>query len=165
MSVGTMSERGELTDPTVRFLVFELDAQPYALPLAAVERIERAVAVTPLPNPVEYVLGIVNLRGEIIAVLDIRKRFSLPERQIDLDDRLIVARTRHRKVALVVNGVSDVIERREQDIISSEGILPGLTYVKGVMKLDDGLILIHDLNSFLAFEEEADLNEAIERHE
>lgn len=74
-----------------QLVVFTLDEQRYALHLAAVERIVRVVEVTPLPKSPEIVLGVVNVQGRIIPVVNIRKRFRLPEREIALSNQLIIA--------------------------------------------------------------------------
>lgn len=141
--------------------VFSLDRQRYALPLHAVDRVVRMVAITPLPKAPDIVLGVVNLQGRVIPVIDMRRRFSLPEKKIALTDQLVVAHTLRRPVALVADAVHDVIGSA-QGLIETENILPGLEYVEGVVKLTDGLILIHDLDRFLSLEEESSLDLALE---
>ena len=74
-------------------VVFSLDDQQYALLLPVVERVINAVAVTPLPEAPDIVLGVINIYGEIIPVMNIRKRFGLPEREIDIKDQLIISRS------------------------------------------------------------------------
>jgi purine-binding chemotaxis protein CheW len=149
----------ETTSPLV---VLTLDEQRYALPLSAVERVVRTVEVTPLPNAPDIIAGVVNVQGQIIPVADIRKRFRLPAREITLSDQLIIAHTSRRPVTLVVDAVIGVVECAEQDITAAEAIVPGTEYVKGVAKLKDGMILIHDLNSFLSLEEAQSLEDAME---
>ena len=144
-----------------QLVVFALDEQRYALHLSAAERIVRVAEVTPLPKAPEIVLGVINVQGQIIPVADIRRRFRLPEREIDLSDQLIIAKTSKRTVALVVDEVTGVIESPEQKLIPAKEILPGTDYVEGVMKLEDGLILIHDLATFLSLEEENTLDLAL----
>ena len=141
-----------------QYLVFSLDEQPFALRLSAVERVIRAVEVTPLPGAPEIVLGVINVRGQIIPVFNTRKRFRLLEREIDLSDQLIIARARTRIVALIVDAVSGVYESLEQEMVEAESILPGIKQIAGVVKLRDGLILIHDLDTFLSLEEEKALD-------
>jgi len=142
-------------------IVFSLDRQRYALPLHAVDRVVRMVAITPLPKAPDIVLGVVNLQGRVIPVIDMRRRFSLPEKKIALTDQLVVAHTLRRSIALVADAVHDVIGFA-QVLIETENILPGLEYVEGVVKLTDGLILIHDLDRFLSLEEESSLDLALE---
>ena len=145
----------------IQLLAFGMAQQRYALPLAAVERVVRAVEITPLPKAPPMVLGIVNIGGHIVPVFNVRSRFRLPERDMDLRDHLVLGRTAHRMVALVVDEVSAVMERAESEVITAQEILPGLEYVQGVAKLEDGMILIHDLDKFLSSEEEAILDRAL----
>ncbi|MCK9392243.1 MAG: chemotaxis protein CheW [Syntrophales bacterium] len=146
----------------IRLVNFNLDDQKYALFLSAVMRIIRVVEVTSLPKAPEIVLGVINMHGLIIPVFDIRKRFQLPQREIQLDDQLIIAQTSTRTVALLVDSVDDVIEISGEKIVASENILPGLDYIEGVAKTEDGMVLIHDLEQFLSLQEEKALNEAME---
>ena len=146
-------------------ITFTLDDQLYALHLSAVERAFRMVEITPLPHAPEIVFGIVNFQGRIIPVLNIRKRFRLPERRPGMGDQLLVARTSKRIVALVVDAVSGIIDHAVQVAITHETIVPGLEYVAGVIKLDDGLLFIHDLDDFLSLEEEEALEAAINTKE
>src|SRR5258706_9699265 len=86
-----------------RLVVFMLDAMRYALRLSCVERIVRVVEIAALPQAPEIVLGIINVHGEIIPVLDIRKRFCLPESELKLESHLVIARTTRRRIALAVD--------------------------------------------------------------
>jgi len=144
-------------------IVFSLDEQRYALPLPAADRVVRMVAITPLPNAPDIILGVVNFQGRVIPVINMRRRFGLPEREIALTDQLIVAHTARRPVALVADAVLDVIACAAQSLIAAENILPGVEYVEGVVKLSDGLILIHDLDKFFSLEEESSLDQALEK--
>lgn len=146
----------------IRLVNFKLDDQKYALFLSAVMRIIRVVEITILPKAPEIVLGVINMHGLIIPVFDIRKRFRLPQREIQLDHQLIVGTTSKRTVALLVDSVSDVIDIPEEKIIAGKKILPGMEYVEGVVRTEDGMILIHDLEQFLFLQEEKALHEAME---
>jgi purine-binding chemotaxis protein CheW len=139
-----------------------LDDQRYALPLYAAERVVRMVAITPLPNAPDIILGVVNFQGRVIPVINVRRRFRLPEREIALTDQLVVAHTARRAVALMADSVLDVIASSEQNFVATANIFPKLEYVEGVVKLTDGLIFIHDLEKFLSLEEESSLDRALE---
>ena len=142
-------------------VAFRLDGQPYALPLASVERVVRAVEITPLPKAPPVVLGIVNIGGAIIPVFNIRRRFRLPERDLNLGDHLVVGRVGRRMVAIVVDEASGVVWRPQSAMIPAQEILPGLEGIEGVAKLEDGMILIYDLGKFLSLEEEMALDMAL----
>ena len=144
-------------------VLFTLDEQLYALYLSAVTRVVRTVEITPLPKAPDIVQGVVNVQGQVIPVVDIRKRFRLPEREMELSDQLIIASTSRRTVALVVDAVDDVIEHSSKKMVPPEKILPGTEYIEGVIKLEDGLVLIHDLDKFLSLEEDKELDTALKK--
>ena len=144
-------------------LVFTLDEQQYALRLESVERIVRAAAITTLPKAPDIVLGILDIHGEVIPVIDVRKRFRQPEREIRPADQYIIARARSLTVALVVDAAHSVVEEQGLDLIATDGILVGVEYVAGVTRTEDGLVLIHDLDTFLSLGEERILLEAMQQ--
>jgi purine-binding chemotaxis protein CheW len=146
---------------STRLVVFALDDCRYGLPLELVERVVRIVEITPLPKAPDIVLGVVNVQGRVIAVADLRKRFRLSEREPLLSDQLIIARTPRRSMALVVDEVTGVLEYSEREAVPAEAIVPGTDYVAGVVKLSDGMVLIHDLRRFLSLDEERNLDDAI----
>jgi purine-binding chemotaxis protein CheW len=144
-----------------KLVVFSLDECYYALDLSVVERTEFMVEVTHLPRAPEIVVGVIDVRGRIIPVLNIRKRFRLPERVTALSDQLLIVRTKRRTVALVVDAVRSVMERSPSEISEPVTVVPGIEYVKGVVKFAEGMIFIHDLDDFLSLEEERTLESAI----
>jgi purine-binding chemotaxis protein CheW len=147
-----------------QLIVFSIDEQRYALPLSTVERVFRAVEITILPGALEIVLGIVNVQGRIIPVVNIRRRFGLQEREIDPDDQLVIANTSKRSIAFVADSVGGMIEIPEQEVVAAGEILPGMEYVKGIVKQDDGMIHILDIDSILSFGEVKSLDDAIEKN-
>jgi len=148
-------------DKLNQYIMFTLDEQRFALYLSVVERIIRAVEVTPLPQAPEVIHGVINVQGRIIPVADIRKRFKLPCREIDLNDRFIIARTSRRTIVLVADAVDGIVERLEQEIIAAEEILSGMSYVEGAIRLADGIMLILDLDRLLSLEEEQSMDNAV----
>jgi purine-binding chemotaxis protein CheW len=141
-------------------VVFTLDGQ-YALHLRNVERVVRAAEVTPLPRTPNIVLGVINAQGSILPVVNVRRRFRLMEREVEPTDRLIIAKTSRRRVALLVDSVTGVIERAQDDVVPADAIVPGTEYIEGVTHLDENILLIHDLDSFLSLDEERALDDAL----
>jgi purine-binding chemotaxis protein CheW len=144
-----------------QILVFTLDEPKYALDLAAVERVVRAVEITPLPKAPEVVQGLINVQGQIVPVVDVRKRLHLPPREMHLDDQFIIARTSRRWVALVVDSVVGIRVLADQEMVSAEQALPCAEYIQGVAKLADNLVLICDLDQFVSLIEERMLAETL----
>ncbi|MBI2215841.1 MAG: purine-binding chemotaxis protein CheW [Candidatus Rokubacteria bacterium] len=142
-------------------VVFVLDAQRYGLDLAAVDRVLPMVAVSPLPKAPGIALGVVNVRGFVVPVLDIRRRFGRPPREYGLAAHLVVCRSRRRLLALPVDEVLGVREVDAGAVRPAETVLPGIEYVTGIVALPGGLLYIHDLESFLSLDEERGLAEAL----
>lgn len=153
--------QAETAITTPHLLIFTLDGQRYALRLSAVERVLQAAAITPIPEAPEIILGILDLQGEVIPVVNLRKRFRLPEREIRSADQFVVARTARLTLALAVDGTESVIE--QADLVAPDRIVPGMGYLDAVTRTPDGLVLIHDLESLLFPAEEELLAQALER--
>jgi purine-binding chemotaxis protein CheW len=146
-----------------QLVVFTLDAQLYALPLASVQRVVRMVEVTPLPKAPEIVLGVIDVHGSIIPVMSMRRRFGRPEPEASLNGQLIVADTGTRCVALVVTSVTGVIERTVEEVTEAEKIVPGAQYVEGISKLEDGIVFIPNVDRFLSKKEDQQLDSLLAR--
>ncbi len=148
----------------VSLVVFSFDQQQYALELSAVERVVRMVEVTPLPEAPAILLGVVNVAGRIVPLVNMRRRFGFPERAVRLSDHLLLAHTSKRLFGLWVDNVSGVVELPESSVVAPETVLPHTRYVDGIAKLDNGITLIHDLETVLSLEEEKTLDAALEDH-
>lgn len=130
--------------------------------LSSVERIVRVVEITSLPKAPDIVLGVVNVQWQIIPVINIRRRFGLSGREIDLNDHMVIARTSRRNIAFVVDNAIGVIEITEKDVAAKEDIFPDLDYVTGIAKYDKCMIHILDLETILSSHEEKSLDYALE---
>lgn len=147
----------DLGDSLVRLSVFSVDGHRYGLPLSVTERVLHMVAISPLPGCPEVVLGAINIHGDVIPVLDVRRRLGLPDGEYGPAARLLVARTARRVVALPVDDVHGVMELPSRSIDPPDAVIPGMAHVSGVVALTDGLLLIHDLDAFFSVEEEQQL--------
>lgn len=142
-------------------VVFRLDDQRYGLPLDCVERIVRAVEVTPLPGAPDVVLGAICVAGHVLPVLNMRRRLGLPERELCQADHFLIGRTAARRVVLAIDEVDSVIEPDEGRFTAAGEIAPGLEHVQGIARLEDGLVLIGDLDKFLSLDEAGALDAAM----
>ncbi|HWB61264.1 MAG TPA: chemotaxis protein CheW [Chthoniobacteraceae bacterium] len=147
-----------------RLVVFQLDEWRYALRLEDVARVVMAAEITPLPRAPAVIAGVINVQGNVVPVMNIRMRFGLPPRETGPGDHLILAKTPKRSVALVVDAVTGMVTRPVSAITAPGQILPSVPYVEGVVKLEDGLVFIHNLETFLSIEEETALEEAMASH-
>lgn len=160
--MGVSQENRAVVCPVLRLVTFTVEGQRYGLSLEAVKRVFPMIAISPLPKAPAVALGVVNIHGEVIAVVDIRHRFGLPATQYGVAAHLLVTQTSRRKIAMPVEEVLGMAEVSAECVASSDTVLPGIGYVSGIVKLHDGLLLIHDLETFLSLDEEQQLSESIE---
>ena len=142
-------------------LIFELDKHRYGLPLSDVQEVLHAVTIAPLPKAPTIVEGVINVRGTVIPVLNIRKRFGLPEKAVEPSAHFILARAGERNVVLPVDHAKDLSQVAPGDVEESTRVVPQGKYITGVAKLPDGLVLIHDLRTFLSEAEAVALSEVM----
>lgn len=151
----------------VQLVTFKLDDQEYGLSIKNVVEVVRMVAITRIPRAPDVVEGVINLRGRVVPVINLRKRFGAPPKHRDLDTRLLVARIDERVIALIVDVVSEVLKLDSDSLDASDAVATGVTeYLAAIGKLRDRLLLIVDLDAILSFEEErqlAGLMEELER--
>jgi purine-binding chemotaxis protein CheW len=144
-----------------QIVIFSLDEQRYGIPLGAVERVVRMVEITPLPAAPGFIHGVINVQGKILPVLDLRRRFGLPERPVELSDQLIIVRSATRSFALMTDTACEVRECTAQMQTEAAEILPDLPFFAGVAKLSDGLILLQDPEMLLSPGETKAINELL----
>lgn len=147
----------------LQVLVFELARQRYALPSSDVRQVVRAVSVMPLPRAPDIVEGVIDVRGAVVPVLDVRRRFRLPPKPLEHTDHFILASAGSRPVALRADRALDLVRLDTDQVEDARRAVPGVAYVAGVARLDSGLVLIHDLRTFLWADEAAALDEAVAR--
>ena len=142
-----------------QIVVLELAGEAYGVEIGRVEEIIRMQAITRIPNGPAFMEGVTNLRGRVIPVLDLRKRFGLPSSEATRRSRIVVGELGEHTVGLVVDGVSEVL------LVGSDAVEPPSTlvtsadsaFLRGVAKLEERLILLLDLSRILTRAEQEDL--------
>jgi purine-binding chemotaxis protein CheW len=142
-------------------LLFELEDRRLALPTRVVREVVRAVAVRPLPRAPAVVEGLIDVRGQVVPVFDLRRRFRLTPRPLGLSEQLIIAETQRRVVAVRADRTIDVVAVDPAQVHDPRAVVPDADQVAGVVTLPDGLVLIHDLDTFLTQAEAATLEAAL----
>jgi purine-binding chemotaxis protein CheW len=145
----------------VLLVEFLIEEQHYALPVPVVDRVLPMVAVAALPQAPAIALGVINVHGRVVPVVDIRRRFGLPPLSCGLRTKLLLGRTSRRTLALPVDEVLGVREVTTEVVTPPATILPGIGHMAGIAALPDGLLFIHDLDAFLSLDEEQQLIEAL----
>lgn len=146
----------------LQLLAFRLDGQRHAVPLAAVERVVSAVEVTPLPGAPPAVLGFIDAGGAVMPVFCLRRRLQLSQRDIIPADQFLIVRAGRRLVALVIDEAQGLVDCDGAAVEQADMAVVGQSQVQGLLKLADGLLLIHDLSRFLSLPEERALEQAME---
>ena len=148
-------------------LLFELDGQRYGLPADRVREVVRMVAIAPLPRAPEIVEGVVNVRGEIVPVYDLRARFALPARAPDPAQHLIVLTAGARSIAVRVDVAESLESVPDAEMVPSSVLATAAggartaRHLAGVAPTADGALVIYDLDDFLSTEESAALEGAL----
>ncbi len=149
----------------LRVLLCRLGPQRLALLMADVAEVLRAVFITPLPGAPDVVEGIVDVRGVVVPVFDLRRRFALPAQKLSASDRLVLVRGQARPCLLRVDADVVITEVDPARVDDGPALGTRSAVIAGALQLDDGLVLLCDLTAFLQEAEELSLRRALEAHQ
>ncbi len=124
----------------LELLLFTLEERDFALPLGDVGQVLRAVEITPLPEPDDLVLGVIDVRTQLVPVLALRRLLGLPERETEVHDRLIIVSVKEWEAALLVDHISGVGRVAHDDVVDSDSVLPGANLTMGMVKVGGKMI-------------------------
>jgi len=164
MSEGTK----ETTNSTLKMqdflqvVSFNLHGEEYAVEITKVKEIILLEGVTRVPQMPDFIEGIINLRGNVIPVIDLRKRFGLPCPEPDDHTRIVVTRMGDRIVGLIVDSVSQVMKIPQSNIQDPPDTIAGLAgeYLTGVGKIDERLIILLDIEKIMSADEMQSLSKS-----
>ena len=152
-----MSENADLAeDPITQWVTFFLENEKYGIQVMQVQEVLRLTDIAPVPGASEYVMGIINLRGNVVTVIDTRKRFKLPEQESDDSTRIVIIETENEQVVgILVDSVAEVAELRTSEIESAPnlGNDESSRFIQGVCNKDDELLILVDVEKLLTDEE------------
>lgn len=138
-----------------KIVVFNIDGEEFAAEISQVERILGYTQPTKVPESPAYIKGVIKYQESILPVMDIKKRFNLDEISIKNDPKIIVVRHENKKVGLIVDVVSEVIDVNEDIIEDAPEITKGISnrYVTGMIKLDNRIIILINTENILSKDE------------
>lgn len=147
-----------------QFVVFKLGDEEYGVNIHQVKTIERLMEITRVPKAPDFVEGVINLRGEVVPVIDLRKRFGLSERTNTDNTRIIIVSIEDITVGMVVDSATEVLQISEDSIDPAPSIIGSIDsdYIDGVGKIDDRLLILLNLKKVLKSEEVNELEKAKE---
>jgi len=128
-------------------VIFKLDNVEYGIDILQVNEIVKLQNITKVPNTPEYVDGVINLRGTVIPIIDLKVKFKLGRKERNEDSRIIVVNVNEKTLGIVVDEVAEVIRINEEQVDDSSTISAHINddYIKGVAKVEDRLVIILDL--------------------
>ncbi|MGD9610289.1 MAG: chemotaxis protein CheW [Desulfovibrionaceae bacterium] len=139
----------------LQLVTFSIGEEEFGVDILSVQEIIRMMDITKVPRAPDFVEGVINLRGKVIPIIDLRKRFGLSTRDHDKHTRIIVIEINNMIVGFVVDSVSEVLRIPASTVEPPPPVVSGLEseYISGVGKLEDRLLILLDLNKLLSGEE------------
>ncbi|MEM1155782.1 MAG: chemotaxis protein CheW [Pseudomonadota bacterium] len=148
----TPAENNSVTSDQIQLVTFWVGSEEFAVEILAVREINRMLEITSVPEAPSYVEGVINLRGLIVPIVDIRKRFGAPSKKSDSETRIIVVEVNGRMIGFIVDRVNEVL-RLNRDVIDPAPDLGNSDvgqFISGVGKLEDRLIILLDIAKLIA---------------
>ncbi|MBB6216499.1 purine-binding chemotaxis protein CheW [Anaerosolibacter carboniphilus] len=141
-----------------QYVLFKLDDEFYGIDILQVETIERVMDITRVPHALDYVQGVINLRGEVVPVVNLRKRFCLPEMPFNDESRIIIVSVEEIVVGILVDSSSEVLQLNSDEIDDAANITnnTGNEFIKGIGKHEERIIILLDLKKVLDIREATD---------
>lgn len=147
-----------------KVIVFRLEDQEYGTDIQKIRSIERLEEVTRIPNVPEFIKGVINLRGEVIPIIDLKERLKLGQAVPTTDTRVLIVEIDDIQLGVIVDAATDVIDIDSSMVDPATSIMNGIhgAYLKGIAKLNNRLLILLNLERVLSNEEINDVKETVE---
>jgi len=142
-------------DDVIQWVTFKLDNETYGIRVMQVQEVLRVSEIAPVPGAPHYVMGIINLRGNVVTVINTRSRFGLPQAENDDSTRIVILESDDNVVGILVDGVAEVVDLEKEQIETSPNVGndESSKYIEGVATLEGELLILVDINKLLTDEE------------
>jgi purine-binding chemotaxis protein CheW len=142
-------------DDVLQWVTYKLGEETYGINVMQVQEVLRYTEIAPVPGAPDYVLGIINLRGNVVTVIDTRSRFGLSSSDITDNSRIVIIESDDQVVGIMVDSVAEVVYLRSSEIESAPnvGTEESAKFIQGVSNRDGQLLILVDLNKLLNDEE------------
>ncbi len=156
-STGHSSQAAE--DPILQYVTFRLDDETYGINVMQIQEVLRYTEIAPVPGAPDYVLGIINLRGNVVTVIDTRKRFGLSESEVSDHTRIVVLEVEGQVVGILVDSVAEVVYLRQSEIETAPNVgnEESARFIQGVCNKNGELIILVEFEKMLSEEEWAEM--------
>lgn len=150
-----LATAADANDEVLQWVTYRLDEETYGINVMQVQEVLRYTEIAPVPGAPYYVMGIINLRGNVVTVIDTRARFGLPPSQITDSSRIVIIESDQHVVGILVDSVAEVVYLRSSEIDSAPnvGTQESTKFIQGVSNRGDELLILVDLNRLLSDEE------------
>lgn len=146
-------------DPVLQWVTFHLAGETYGVNVMQVQEVLRHTEIAPVPGAPSYVLGIINLRGNVVTVIDTRHRFGLDPGEITDNTRIVIIEAEKHVVGILVDSVAEVVYLRQSEIETAPNVGndDSAKFIQGVCHKNGELLILIELNKLLTDDEWADL--------
>jgi purine-binding chemotaxis protein CheW len=154
-------KRQQLSGEIVQVVSFKLGSEEYGVDISQVQEIIRMVEITHVPRAPRFMEGVINLRGQLIPIIDLRTRFGMPRIDATKSTRIIVTEIGNKRVGIVVDSVSEVLNIPMENVEDAPEMIAGVgtEYIQGVGKMNERLIIMLDLTMVISGEEKQQLEQ------
>lgn len=148
-------QKENVNDEVLQWVTFQLEDETYGINVMQVREVLRYTEIAPVPGAPDYVLGIINLRGNVVTVIDTRSRFGLMQGEVSDNTRVIVIEAESQVIGIMVDSVAEVVylKTSEIDTTPSVGTDESAKFIQGVSNRNGHLLILVDLNKLLSDEE------------
>ncbi len=149
------TQKNKENDPVLQWVTFQLGEETYGVNVMQVQEVLRVTEIAPVPGAPDYVLGIINLRGNVVTVLDTRKRFGMETRDSDDSSRILIIESAEQVVGILVDSVSEVVYLRASEIEAAPNVgnEESSRFIQGVCNREEELLILVELNKLLTEDE------------
>ena len=139
----------------MQIVCFKIGGEEYGIEILKVQEILKLPKITKLPKSAEFIIGVIDLRGQVIPIIDLSTRFGISESQDSRNLRAIVVDINGKKVGLAIDSVSHVVKVESKDIEPPPPIVKGISgrYIVGIAKVENGFVVILDISQIFSHEE------------
>ncbi len=148
-------------DPVLQWVTFRLAGETYGINVMQVQEVLRYTEIAPVPGAPGYVLGIINLRGNVVTVIDTRNRFGLESGEMTDNTRIVIIETEGHVIGVLVDSVAEVVYLRQSEVENAPNVGNDerAKFIQGVCHKNDELLILIELNKLLTDTEWAELEE------